>query len=201
MFSTIPPGINSFLNPVSPMPKFTVVIASDSPIKIEAVKMAIAEIYQGQNNGFEFKPVKTVSHVSEQPFNEQTEVGAGNRLAHAMQLVPHADLYVAIENGIYQINHHYFDKAIIKLKTKDQDEKTFESIPVEFPAQYVEEAKRIGFDKTTVGECMFKAGKVRNAKDPHADLSDKISRRDILCNTIKDGIESLTLQKKLKTKI
>ncbi len=172
-------------------PKFTVVIASDNPVKVDAVKMAVAKMYADSKMDFEFKPVKTSSGVSEQPFDQETEAGASQRLIHAEQLAPNADLYVAVENGIYQVDGRYVDKAIVKLKMKDQGEKTLESVPVEFPKQYVEEAKRIGFAKTTVGECLFKAGVVQNAKDPHANLGDKVSRQVILCDAIQEGVGAL----------
>jgi non-canonical (house-cleaning) NTP pyrophosphatase/adenine/guanine phosphoribosyltransferase-like PRPP-binding protein len=165
-------------------PTIKIVVASEGAIKIDAVKQAAKEFFLDQNSVFEVIGVNTVSDVAEQPFNEETEKGATNRLAHAERLIPSADMYIAIENGIFESGKQFFDKAVIKMKTKTGCAITESSQSVEFPAQYVEEAKTIGFDKTTVGSCMLKAGIIKDAKDPHADLGDKRSRSIILDEAI-----------------
>ncbi|MDR3477843.1 MAG: DUF84 family protein [Gammaproteobacteria bacterium] len=185
-------GARFFSSPVVEA-KLKIVVASESVIKLDAVKKAVADFYQNQNVIFEIIGVTTVSGVGEQPFNDETARGAANRLSHAESLIPNADMYIAIENGLFEEAQRFFDKAIIKIKTKAGDEKTEESIKVEFPAQYVEEAKSLGFDKTTVGACLHKAGKVKDAKDPHADLGDKISRAVILTDSVQAGLKGLSL--------
>ena len=171
--------------------KLKVVIASESQIKVDSVKQAIEFFFTDDNIQFEFVGVATISGVGEQPFNAETELGAGNRLVHAEKLMPNANLYIAIENGLFERDKRYFDKAILKFKKSNGQEQTFESDEVEFPAQYVEEARKIGFDKVTVGYCMQKAGLIKNAKDPHADLGAKIPRAVILTTAVYEATMSL----------
>lgn len=52
-----------------------------------------------------------------------------------------------------------------------------------FPTKYVEIAKRIGFDKMTVGKVMFDEKFVEDSKDPHKSISHK-SRKEYLFETL-----------------
>lgn len=162
-----------------PKQKFKIVLASESACKANAVIAAAKKYYTHYD--LDIVCVNTKSGVPEQPFEEETELGASNRLAHAEKIYPAADLYIAIENGLYEEGQRFFDKALIKLKKpKEGFERITTSAKVEFPREYVEKARAIGFDKITVGECMYQAGLVKDAKDPHASLAEKISRQTLL---------------------
>jgi non-canonical (house-cleaning) NTP pyrophosphatase len=126
------------------------VVASQSPLKFEAVNKALA----AKNIHAEVIGVAANSDVPAQPLNGQTEQGAKNRLTHARQLTPDADLYIAIENGIFEETGHFVDKAVVSTETKDGAQRTTYSNSIECPAEYVEEARRRGFDTTTVGMVM-----------------------------------------------
>ncbi len=76
-----------------------VVIGSTSPIKRNSVERGLAALYP--NNEFTIECVKTASGVSDQPSSdEETRRGAINRLAHAQELAPGADIYIALEGGV-----------------------------------------------------------------------------------------------------
>jgi non-canonical (house-cleaning) NTP pyrophosphatase/adenine/guanine phosphoribosyltransferase-like PRPP-binding protein len=180
-------------------PKFKIVLSSESEIKIRALTSAAKQYYKDYD--VEIISVKTASGVSEQPFNDETALGVSNRLCAAEKLYPNADMYVAIENGLFDIDNRYFDKAVIKLKSKNGLHRLISSDAVEFPKQYVEEARQLGFDKTTVADCMFKAGLIKNPKDPHADLGEKISREKILEEVLLLNITAIHAQTYISNRV
>lgn len=143
-----------------------VVLASTSELKEQACRAVFAKV-----SGFELQTVKVPSGVSEQPFNEETRQGAFNRMAAACVAVPGADLYIGIENGIFEEKGRYIDRAVVVLTDMKGKDVFALSAGVEFPADCVEEAQRRGFDKVTVGQVMAEKGIVRHHDDPHADLS------------------------------
>jgi non-canonical (house-cleaning) NTP pyrophosphatase/glutathione synthase/RimK-type ligase-like ATP-grasp enzyme len=131
---------------LSVKPKLRIVLASQSPVKLEALNKALL----AKNIYAEVVGVAAESGVPAQPMNEQTLQGAKNRLTHARHIVHDADLYVAIENGLFEEEGRFFDKAAILTETKDGSQRTTYSKSIECPAEYVEEARRRGFDTTTV---------------------------------------------------
>lgn len=81
-----------------------VVIASKTPVKIQAVKNGFEKIFPGQD--FEFVGVAVPSGVADQPFgNEETFCGAKNRVDNASNIIKDADFYVGIEGGIEQVEN------------------------------------------------------------------------------------------------
>jgi len=80
------------------MPK-TIVIASNNPVKIRAVRAGFARMFPSEQ--FEYHSVSTTSGVSDQPFSDdETQRGAYNRASSAARLEPQADFWVGIEGGI-----------------------------------------------------------------------------------------------------
>ncbi|UPQ87521.1 inosine/xanthosine triphosphatase [Vibrio sinaloensis] len=76
-----------------------VIVASLNPAKINAVKSAFCASFAAQD--FEFVGVSVASEVSDQPMdNEETHLGALNRVKNAKTLVPDGDYYVGLEAGI-----------------------------------------------------------------------------------------------------
>lgn len=70
-----------------------IVVGTTSALKVKAVQAAFEDAT--------VIGVKTSSGVPEQPLEEETEQGAKNRLSEAKRLHPDADLYIGIENGIF----------------------------------------------------------------------------------------------------
>jgi len=80
------------------MPK-TVVIASQNPVKLQAVREGFQRMFPQVQ--FEYRSVSTPSGVSDQPFSdEETQQGAYNRAIGAARLEPQADFWVGIEGGV-----------------------------------------------------------------------------------------------------
>lgn len=192
MKSFFQPNQNQSFFKAEVKPTLNIVLASKSAIKTEAVLNATLQFYK--NFQVNIINVETPSGVNEQPINDETQVGVNNRLAGAKILYPNADLYIAIENGLYEMDNRYFDKAIIKLETKAGNFRVTSTDTTEFPSQYVEEARSLGFDTTTVAECMYNAGVINNPKDPHADLGEKISRAELIKDSLNCALPALDAQ-------
>ncbi|MCK6264887.1 inosine/xanthosine triphosphatase [Vibrio sp. ZSDE26] len=76
-----------------------VVIASLNPAKIRAVESAFGEAFQ--DTSFEFIGVSVASEVDDQPMsNEETHLGALNRVKNAKLAQPNGLYYVGLEAGI-----------------------------------------------------------------------------------------------------
>lgn len=151
-----------------------IVLASKSQIKISAVK----QMLENENIAAVLTGVDVDSGVPMQPLNDETIQGARHRLVAAKQSCPDADIYIAIENGLFCERNAapYFDKAIILVSTYDGPEIIAESAALQFPEQFVElieSARKIGFDKTTVGKELAKAGYIKQHDDFHFELSNK----------------------------
>ncbi len=156
-----------------------IVIASLSEIKIAACKEAFGEA------GNVFVAVKTESLVPEQPLGDETILGAHNRIIHAMRLASAADIYLAIENGLFYDHGKYFDRAVVaKGFNKPGLPVTYEfSKAVEVPTIAVDEAQRIGFENTTVGKVLKDSGFTQQHDDPHLTLTG-ISRKDYIIEAL-----------------
>ena len=78
-----------------------VIVASLNPAKINAVKSAFQAAFPLQR--FEFSGVSVASGVADQPMNnDDTYLGARNRVVNAKSEQPTADYYVGLEAGIEQ---------------------------------------------------------------------------------------------------
>ncbi|CAH8203552.1 MULTISPECIES: inosine/xanthosine triphosphatase [Vibrio] len=76
-----------------------VTIASLNPAKINAVRSAFESVFPQQQ--FAFTGVSVPSGVADQPMsNDETHLGALNRVQHAKEIYPGADYYVGLEAGI-----------------------------------------------------------------------------------------------------
>ncbi|WP_284192008.1 inosine/xanthosine triphosphatase [Vibrio zhanjiangensis] len=76
-----------------------VVITSLNPAKKKAVESAFKAVFGSQH--FEFLTIHVPSGVADQPMsNEETRIGALNRVKAAKEQQPQADYYVGLEAGI-----------------------------------------------------------------------------------------------------
>lgn len=142
-----------------------IVLASTSALKIEACRRAFP--------GFEIVPLKVPSGVNEQPIGDETLRGAVNRIDAARAAAPSADYYMAIENGLFQEGSAYVDRAVVMVESAEGIRCCTTSDGVAFPTEYVDEARRRGFDKWTVGRVMEEKGVVQKHDDPHKCLSGR----------------------------
>lgn len=94
-----------------------VIITSKNPVKIQAVKIGFKKMFPSQK--FEFIDIFVNSKVSNQPMsNDETFLGAKNRIDEASKKIKNADFYVGIEGGINQIKNEIEAFAWIIIKSK-----------------------------------------------------------------------------------
>lgn len=76
-----------------------IVIASQNPVKIEAVRSGFEIMFPGET--FDIRSLSVPSGVGRQPMTSaETLQGAQNRAHNARQAIPQADYWVGIEGGI-----------------------------------------------------------------------------------------------------
>lgn len=146
-----------------------IVIASTSAVKVDACRRAFG-------SEVDIVTVKVPSGVNEQPMDLETLQGANNRLAAARAAIPDADFYVAIESGLFRLFDEettFVDRAIVVLQHQTGLQCQTTSDGVIFPDTAVEEARRRGLDKWTVGRIMQEQGIVASHEDPHLTLAGR----------------------------
>lgn len=97
----------------------TVIIASQNPVKIEAVKIAFEKMFKEEQ--FEFIGESVPSGVNDQPMSDaETLQGATNRANNAQTKFPDADFLVGLEGGLEKIDNDLGSVAWVVIKTKDK---------------------------------------------------------------------------------
>jgi inosine/xanthosine triphosphatase len=92
-----------------------VIIASKNPVKIKAVRNGFKKMFPNQK--FKFIGISVPSNVSDQPTNNnETFLGAKNRVNNASTKIKNADFYVGIEGGIEHIEDEMEAFAWIVIK-------------------------------------------------------------------------------------
>jgi len=158
-----------------------IAVTSENKLKLKAVKQA----YLSNNMKVEVIGFKADSKIGEQPTNENTLLGARNRIKSIEPMLDSFDRVVSIENGIFKEDNEWRDKAVVVLlNLKTKEESIGYSDYIVFPDIYVEKACKIGFDKITVSEVMFDDDYILDSKDPHKCISG-IPRQIYLEDTLK----------------
>ncbi len=86
-----------------------VIVASENPVKVNVAKNTFASVFPEE--GFEFIAVKSESGVPDQPMNDETEMGAYNRLQFIKKLHPEADYWMSQEGGLYEEGDRLYNRA------------------------------------------------------------------------------------------
>lgn len=159
------------------MTPLKIVLASTSAVKLDACRRAFGP-------EVDIVTVKVPSGVSEQPMDQETLQGAHNRIAAARVEVPGADFYVAIESGVFDEGTAFVDRALVVLEHQTGLRYHTVSDGVIFPDAAVEEARRRGLDKWTVGKVMAEQGTVVSHDDPHLTLAGR-SRAEYLYEAVR----------------
>lgn len=162
-------------------------VTSQNKLKVDAVKEVFSSVYTNS----EVIGYKTDSKVGEQPVDEETILGARNRVLDLASRVTGLDLIVSIESGIFFSGENWVDKAVILAYFPSTKKEIIEfSSSVVFPTEYVDKARTIGFNKTTVGKVMKDSGYILDDKDPHFSLTG-ISRKDYIVSGLKRLIKKI----------
>ncbi len=95
----------------------TIIIASKSPVKIEAVKIGFKKVFP--DSKFIYENISVPSGVSDQPkTNEETFQGALNRCKNAFDKLNNGDYWIGIEGGIQKRNRETEAFAWVYIKTR-----------------------------------------------------------------------------------
>lgn len=94
-----------------------VIVASQNPVKITAVKQAFAKMFPDQS--FDFQSISVPSEVSNQPLSEEeTQTGALNRVQNSSKIID-ADYWVGIEGGSKPVGETMETFAWVVIKSKN----------------------------------------------------------------------------------
>lgn len=155
-----------------PLPLYHFYLASTSPIKHSALRMALG---RAGVRDFIIYPVSVPSDVPAQPIGDQTRLGLFNRLHNLRRhLIARPNTYlVAMENGLFPQPHGgaYTDKALVAISTYLGETTVGTSRALMMPARCVRTAAAEGFDKTTVGDIIARQNPSARPDDPHLALS------------------------------
>jgi len=95
-----------------------VIIASQNPVKINAVRIGFGKMFPDEK--FKFKGILVSSDVSDQPISDrETMAGALNRANNAYKIIKDADYWVGIEGGIEKLDREMGVFAWVVIKSKD----------------------------------------------------------------------------------
>lgn len=94
-----------------------VVVASQNPVKIEAVRIGFAKMFP--NEVFDFQGMSVPSGVSSQPIGEkETLTGAKNRVKNISHII--SDYWVGIEGGSKHVGQGMETFAWVVIKSKNK---------------------------------------------------------------------------------
>lgn len=95
-----------------------IIVASKNPVKIESTKDAFTKMFK--NEIFEIEGIGVESGVSNQPMGEEeTLLGATNRVNNVSLLSPEADYWIGIEGGLKIVGEGMEAFAWVVIKSKN----------------------------------------------------------------------------------
>jgi non-canonical (house-cleaning) NTP pyrophosphatase len=166
-----------------------VVVASESPIKIRAVRAAFVRMHASGviEHEASVRGCSVPSDVDEQPVGDHAILeGASNRLTAVLRLVaaptwtaPPPDYVISVENGLVDhtvlgSTHHYDVGWVLVADCATNDVTSAPSAGVEIPKAVVEEASRD--DAVTVGHVIARKTGCHHS-DPHEELTAAVTTR------------------------
>ena len=121
-------------------------IATNSIDKINGIKQAFTRFFQIEGIDVEVIHRSVDSGVTEQPFNEETYLGALNRVNNLIDL-ENADFYVSCEAGIEKFLGRYFNVQVVCIYDKKTQGYSFgKSAGWQIPSDDIEVIKNINLD-------------------------------------------------------
>ncbi|MCD4756404.1 inosine/xanthosine triphosphatase [bacterium] len=155
-----------------------VIIVSQNPVKIQAVKNGFKKMFPNQE--FEFIGITVPSNVSDQPSsNEETFIGAKNRVDNASNEINDADFYVGMESGIEYIKNEMEAFAWVVVKSAGKYGKSRTAtffLPTEV-VKLIKEGKELG----EVDDIVFKRKNSKHANGTVGILTENVIDRTGYC--------------------
>ena len=94
-----------------------VIVTSTNPVKVHVANRAFGTVFP--DISFEFVAIKSESGVPNQPMNDETRLGARNRLSFCRQHYPEADYWISQEGGLHTEGERLFNRAWIAVSDAD----------------------------------------------------------------------------------
>lgn len=125
-----------------------VAIATDSPEKIKGIKLAFSRFFNLKESEIVVLHQSVDSGVPEQPFDEETYLGAQNRVKALISFEDtDADYYVSCEAGIESCMGIYFNVQVVCIFDKEARKFVFgKSAGWQVPTEDIEVIKEINLD-------------------------------------------------------
>jgi adenine phosphoribosyltransferase len=167
-----------------------IAVASESRVKLGAVEAA----YPGAT----VVGYKCESGVNPQPLTrDETRTGANNRLTELKTKDTTADIWISIENGIFnwiEGSEVCVDQACILVESKDVGVKEIWSEALVVPKALVKESADTG-GKKTVGEILVERKEIQDHANPHPWLAKNPAKtRQALLESVLKARESDPLE-------
>lgn len=144
-------------------------ITSQSQIKYDSLKKAFERL---EITGNKIIKYDADSKIGEQPEGDETVIGARNRINDVLERNESLDAIISVESGIFLEQGFWIDRAVgVLYDIRKDEEYIMRSKGVMFPTSYVDRAREIGFETTTVGQVMKEEYFVKSSKDPHMSLA------------------------------
>ena len=174
-------------------------VTSGNTDKLKPTQIAFNKLLEEMVAVFGFK---CLSFVNEQPENDEEILrGAKNRLEHFIntQGTSKYDYIVSFENGIKYFLEidQWFDFVWVIVHDCKTGKRSYAfGQGVQFPSKYVLEAKRLGFEKHTVGSVIASHSTSANPSDPHHFLTGgRVKRADLLEQALLVALSQLLADK------
>lgn len=119
-----------------------VIIGTKNPGKINGAMQAL----EGYYDDIEIQGISAPSEVSEQPVNEETYLGAINRVKNTMKYAKKqnidADLFMAVESGLVKKFEHWYITNIAVVSDKYGNFSTGMSASFPVPEKYIQDIQQ-----------------------------------------------------------
>lgn len=116
-----------------------IVIATNNPDKVEAIKNAFSRYFL--DSELEIYSFSAKSGVPSQPCNNDVFFGAENRIESVRNRIEDWEFLVSCEGGLIEQYGNWFNVQVVKIERKDGRTGIGLSQGFQIPSKYVEEAK------------------------------------------------------------
>lgn len=124
-----------------------IAIATKSHEKIEGIKTAITQFFDMEESEMRFFTKSIDSGVREQPFGDETYLGALNRVNGIKKEFPEMDFYISCEAGIETAFNQYFNVQVVCVfENSSQSFLWGKSSGWSIPSEAIEEIEQTNLD-------------------------------------------------------
>ncbi len=124
-----------------------IAIGTKSKDKIKGIVEAFLDFYEIKSDKLEVVYQSVDSKVPNQPYNEDTYIGAKNRVQALKKIFSDGiDYYIACETGIEDFNEDYYNVQVVCIENKNGQQLMGKSSGWQIPSKAIESIKRTDLD-------------------------------------------------------